>query len=276
MFAVAVFGRSLFALIENSRDLFRISAFWVPAMVICVLPFTISSGSIEPQSGEMIPWVFSQVWYVSVPIGVLTIVVAILGSAITAIAWHRLLILGERQESILVWPKNWAIQRYFVNGLALYMVPFIATVVFGIFFATQQAEAGEEIFQTVGFAGFRDTLLINLVILLFFLIWGLKLPAIATAAKSPSGDKFRFRDSWKIVKSRLLDVLSLVIVLAIASALFTSVQTSLIPPGLATDLSSLLASLFSDFVSYVFVFVTVGVLSELYKELTPEEWRSFD
>jgi hypothetical protein len=268
MLAVRVFKRSVLALVENLYDLFYISAFWVPAMIISSLPFTLASATTDPLTDQPMPWIFSQAWYISVPGTIIPLIILILGSAITAIAWHMLLILGERPERVLVWPKYWEIKRYFFNGLALFLIPFVAMIGFAIFIATQQVAAGDEIFQETGFAIFWETLIFNFLILFFFLVWGLKLPAIATGSQAPHGGKFKFGDSWALVKPRFIEVFLLVVLMAVASALFTSIQTTIFPENLIVDLGTFVAQQISGFLGYLFVFITVGALSELYKELS--------
>ncbi|MCZ4272379.1 hypothetical protein [Maritalea porphyrae] len=274
MLSIEIIKRSFFATINNFDTIYKISAFWVPLMVIAGLPLITAGSTNDVYTGAAMPWIMSQSWPIWLPLGALMIFVTIVGAAIVAIAWHRFLVLGEVPKKVIVWPEGWPVQRYFWTGVVLFIVPMILAILVSTWAVVSSAENGAIPTQPqTGFDVFWPTFAGNFVIYLVFLFWGLKLPAIAL--EKPTHHKplssFKFRDSFHYTRQHFVQILILALAFSFILTLINSLQAVIFGASLITDLKTALGAILSTLLSYLLMFFTVGLLSELYKALVQEK-----
>lgn len=191
------------------------------------------------------------------------------GAAFIAIAWHRFLVLRETLEKVLVWPKDWPVRRYFLTGLVLFIIPMFIVVVVVMWATFSSLQNGTTVAQQYGFAAFWQTFGSNLAIYHVFLVWGLKLPAIAVEKSTHYKpiSSFTFGDSLHYTSRSFPQIVILAVLLSFVMTLIEALQISVFGASLITDVKTALGGLISSLLSYVLMFFTVGLLSELYKAL---------
>jgi len=271
MLSVEIIKRSFLGTINNLDVIFRITAFWAPVTFVVMLPLIVAGEGTDPYTTLPVPWMMTQDWYVGFLCAFVIAFVAAAGAAIVAIAWHRFLVLGEKPTKIVVWPKDWLLRRYFVSGLVLFIIPMtliLVVTLWAVFRNPAEIAAAQ---PQIGFSAFWQTLGSNFAIYFVFLIWGLKLPAIALAKPKHFEplSTFTFGDSFYYTSKHFIQIVVLAVAFSFILTLVNSLQFSIFGANLISDFTSAIGGVLSSLLSYVLMVFTVGLLSELYKAIVP-------
>jgi len=116
---------------------------------------------------------------------------------------------------------------------------------------------------------FGTTVITNLTIYLVFLLWGLKLSAIAVTKQThyKPVSSFKFGDSWRYTKQHFTQVLLVALTISTVFATLEMLQATVFV--FVVDMKTAIGMMLFIAFGYVQMIFTVGVLSELYKALVP-------
>jgi hypothetical protein len=258
MLGLKALAESFGMIVRNPLALFRVSAFWFPVYLmshLCWIYWDYAAlGMSDPDGAK--PGIFSQWSPVFIVLATAITVLSFIGIAIVAIAWHRFFLKGEVPSSLLIWPKGWAVKRYFWTMvlLVLFSLPFLFVFMFFYMGSFDGIESTNT--NLYGFWGMFIPSVIFYMVVSFF---GLVFPAIAL------GVRLRLSASVELMSQHLGTVLVLIFVLATMNSISIVLSEEFVDPGLG--LFRWLSFLASESVFWFFVLVEVGVLSSLYRQL---------
>lgn len=163
-----------------------------------------------------------------------------------AVAWHRYVLLEEDSGSLLPRFMGGRIGAYLLQGIFLGVIVMLVAVVVG-------AVVGLAFAAVTGVGGIiLTTVVVTGVALWIFYRLSPTLPAAAL------GEEYNIGDAWRATKSYSGAILTMVIIMSVASALFGSLVTATV------DISMTVYLVFSVIQTWVSLMLGISVLTTIY------------
>lgn len=260
MNAQYIFSAAWAKIWTNKDQFLRINVVWFLIITILSLPLLlwpqISDSSIK--SPRTLPAALIEPLFY-IPYALMITFALVIGTVVTAIAWHRFVVKEEQENGWLIMGGNWAFNRYFWTGLLL----FFAGLVLSIFV---ESAVSTIVDINLGDGSLIALFLPSFCVVLPIHVFGLVLPGIATDRQ------ISFGKSLKLTMPYLGQILLLTGLIALVFSVPDWLISTFVGPThfIEPSLLGWLAFVLFSVVSWVAMILTFGVLSELFLKLVNE------